>query len=323
MRDISYAEAINEALKEEMERDEKVILLGEDIGIFGGVFKVTRGLLERFGPKRVRDTPISEGAIIGAAIGAATTGLRPVAEIMYMDFLNVAGDQLVNHAPKIHFMSGGKLNVPMVIRTQFSLGRSIAGQHSQFFPAFFMNLPGMYVAVPSTPYDAKGLLKTAIRSNNPTLFLESAVLYSAKGQVPEEEYVVPLGKADIKKKGDDVTVFAFSNLVSKALVAADELEKVGIGAEVIDPRTLAPLDRTTILESVKRTGRLVVVEPDCKTSGIGAEVITMVLEEAFDYLDAPPVRVAALDTPCPFAPVLEGLYIPNEESIIQAVRKIV
>jgi len=322
MRKLTYAEAIREALREEMLRDENVILLGEDIGVLGGVLKVTKGLLEEFGSKRVRDTPISESAIVGAAIGSAIMGMRPVAEIMFMDFLNVCGDQLINHAGKIHFMSGGKLKVPMVIRTQSSLGKSAAAQHSQFFPAFFMNIPGMHVAVPSIPYDAKGLLKTAIRSDNPVLFIECAVLYRSEGPVPEEEYLIPFGKASIMKEGVDVTIFAISQMVDKALVAAKDLEKEGIDAEVIDPRTLVPFDKQTLAASIKKTGRLVTVEASCRTCGVGAEMAAIAVEEAFDYLDAPIARVAAPDTPAPFAPVLQDVYIPNEKDIIRAVKSI-
>jgi len=323
MREITYAQAINEAMREEMRRDENVILMGEDIAIFGGIFSITKGLLEEFGPERVIDMPISENAIIGAALGASLLGLRPVAEIMYWDFLNECNDQLVNHLPKIRFMSGGKLKTPVTIRTQYSLGRYTGAQHSQFFPAFYMNIPGLYIAVPSTPHDAKGLLKTAIRGDTPTIFAECAQLYRVKGQVPDEECLVPFGKADIKTEGNDVTVFAFSFMVSKAMAAAEKLRNEGIGVRVVDPRTLNPIDKECLIDSVKKTGRLVIVEPDCKTAGVGAEISAIIAEEAVEYLDAPIIRVAAPDFPAPFAPPLLDQYIPSEETIIEAVKKIV
>ena len=323
MREITYVQAINEALREEMERDENVILMGEDIAIFGGIFSVTKGLLEEFGPERVRDTPISENAIIGAALGASLMGFRPVVEIMYWDFFNECGDQLVNHLPKMHFMSGGKLKTPVTIRTQYSLGRYTGAQHSQFFPSFYMNVPGLYLATPSTPYDAKGLLKTAIRGDNPTIFVECALLYRIKGQVPEEEYLVPFGKADVKAEGEDVTVFAFSLMVPRAIAAAEKLRKEGISVEVIDPRTLNPLDKERLIDSVRKTGRLVIAEPDCKTAGVGAEIIAIITEETLEYLDAPVLRVAAPDLPAPFTQPLLDQYIPSEGDIIKAVKKIV
>lgn len=322
-KEITYVEALNEALREEMRRDENVIIIGEDIGIYEGIFKVTRGLLQEFGPKRVRDTPISENAIIGAAIGASLLGIKVVAEIMYMDFLNECMDQLVNHLPKIRFMSGGKLKCPVTVRTQYSIGRYTGAQHSQFFPALFMNVPGLYIALPSTPYEAKGLLKTAIRGENPTLFIECALLYRAKGPVPKEEYTIPFGKADVKTEGDDVTIFALSYMVPKSLSAAEKLRKDGISASVIDPRTLNPFDKRSLIDSVKKTGRIVIVEPDSKTAGVGAEIAAMVVEEALDYLDAPIVRLAAPDIPAPFTPPLLDRYLPSEEDIIKAVKKIV
>lgn len=313
---------MREALREEMRRDERVFLLGEDIGLIGGVFKVTQGLYEEFGPERVRDTPISETAIVGAAIGAAIAGMRPVAEIMYMDFLMCAGDQVINHLPKIRYMSGGKLEVPVVIRTQYGLYRYAGAQHSQFFPAFLMNTPGLYVEVPSTPYDAKGLLKSAIRDRNPDIFIECAALYRVRGPVPEEEYLVPLGQADVKREGKDVTVFALSYMVHVALSAARRLEAEGISVEVVDPRTLSPFDKKTLIESVRKTGRLVVVEPDHKTAGVGAEVAAVVTEEAYDYLRAPVVRLAAEDVPPPFSPRAYNAFLPSEEKLVGAVRRV-
>ncbi len=321
-REITYVQALNEALREEMRRDERVFLMGEDIGIIGGVFKVTQGLYEEFGPERVRDTPISETAIVGAAIGAAIAGMRPVAEIMYMDFLMCAGDQLINHLPKIRFMTGGKLKVPAVIRTQYGLYRYAAAQHSQFYPAFLMNIPGFYIEVPSTPYDAKGLLKSAIRDENPDIFIECAALYRIKGPVPEEEYLIPLGQADIKREGNDVTVFALSYMVHVALSAAKKLEAEGISVEVVDPRTLNPFDKRTLIESVKKTGRLVIIEPDHKTAGVGAEVAAIVAEEAYEYLNAPVIRLAAEDIPPPFSPKAYNAFLPNEEKLINAIKKV-
>lgn len=323
MREISYAQAINEALREEMKRDDNVILMGEDIAIFEGIFKVTRGLLEEFGPERVRDTPISENAIIGAALGASLLGMRPVVEIMYMDFLNECADQLVNHLPKIRFMSGGKLKTPVTVRTQYSLGRYTGAQHSQFFPATYMNIPGLYLALPSTPYDAKGLLKTAIRGENPTLYIECPLFYRIDGPVPEEEYTIPFGQANVMREGNDVTLLAMSYTVPRALSAAEKLGKVGIRATVIDPRTLTPFDKGCLIDSVKETGRIVIVEPDCKTAGVGAEIAAIIAEEAFDYLDAPIMRIAAPDVPAPFAPPLLHKYIPDEEDIVKAVKKTV
>jgi len=323
MRKITYKEALREALREEMRRDATVFLLGEDIGRYwGGAFKVTKGLVEEFGDERVRDTPISESAIIGAAVGAAITGTRPVAEIMFGDLTALAMDQIANQAAKIHYMFGGQVNVPLVIRTPFGAGVNIAAHHSQSLEAWFMHVPGLYVAVPSTPYDAKGLLKTAIRGSNPVFFCEHKLLYPMEGEVPEEEYTVPFGVADVKREGSDVTIVATLYMVHKALNAAKELETEGISVEVVDPRTLAPLDKQTIINSVKKTGRLVVVSEDCKTAGVSAEIAAVVAEEAIDYLDAPIKRVAEPDTPIPFSPPLEQYVIPNEKSIIKAVKEI-
>jgi acetoin:2,6-dichlorophenolindophenol oxidoreductase subunit beta len=324
VREITYSEALREALVEEMRRDERVMVMGEDVGIYDGVFKVTKGLLKEFGEARVRDTPISENAIAGAGLGAAIAGLKPVIEIMYMDFLNEACDQIINHVPKVHFMSGGKLKSPLVIRTQFSLGRSTGAQHSQMMASFFMNTPGIYLAVPSTPYDAKGLLKEAIHGEDPVLFVECGQLYSTKGPVPEGEYTVPFGCADVKREGSDVTIVAISNMVLKALSAAETLQKEsGISAEVLDPRTLNPLDRKALVKSLQKTGRVVTVEPAPKTSGVGAEISATLMEQGFDYLDAPVTRVACPDTPAPFSPPLQDAYVPNERRIIDAVKSVV
>ena len=319
MRELTYADALREALREEMIRDPNVILLGEEIGVFNGVYKVTRGLLDEFGPERVRDTPISEAAIAGAAVGLALAGLKPVAEIMYMDFLPICMDQLSTQAAKMRFMSGGQLNVPMVLRTQYSLGRQHGSQHSQFTPAWFLQVPGLKVVLPSDPNDAKGLLKSAIRDPNPVLFVEGGLLYRTKGPVPEEEYTTPLGKAAVKRKGDDITIVAVSRMVGESLSAARKLEDRDISAEVIDVRTLQPLDLDAIVESVKRTSRLVIASDDVKRGGVGAEISASVTETAFDYLDAPIMRVACPDTPIPFSPQLEQLYMPSAESVVKAV----
>jgi len=319
LRELSYADALREALREEMIRDPNVILLGEEIGVFNGVYKVTRGLLDEFGPERVRDTPISEAAIAGAAVGLALAGLKPVAEIMYMDFLPICMDQLSTQAAKMRFMSGGQLNVPMVLRTQYSLGRQHGSQHSQFTPAWFLQVPGLKVVLPSDPNDAKGLLKSAIRDPNPVLFVEGGLLYRTKGPVPEEEYTTPLGKAAVKKKGDDITIVAVSRMVGESLSAARKLEDRNVSAEVIDVRTLQPLDLDAIVESVKRTSRLVIASDDVKRGGVGAEISASVTETVFDYLDAPIMRVACPDTPIPFSPQLEQLYMPSAESVVKAV----
>jgi pyruvate dehydrogenase E1 component beta subunit len=324
VRKITYREALREALREEMRRDSTVFLLGEDIGRYwGGAFKVTEGLAEEFGDERVRDTPISESAIIGAAVGATITGMRPVAEIMFGDLTALAMDQIANQAAKIHYMFGGQASCPLVIRTPFGAGVNIASHHSQSLEAWFMHVPGLYVAVPSTPYDAKGLLKTAIRGDNPVFFCEHKLLYPVEDEVPEEEYNIPFGVADIKREGADVTIVATLYMVHKALNAAKQLEKEGVDAEVVDPRTLTPLDKQAIIRSVKKTGRLVIVSEDCKTAGVSAEIAAMVAEEAVDYLDAPIKRVAEPDTPIPFSPPLEQYVIPDEKAIMKAVKKVV
>jgi pyruvate dehydrogenase E1 component beta subunit len=324
VRKITYREALREALREEMRRDSTVFLLGEDIGRYwGGAFKVTEGLAEEFGDERVRDTPISESAIIGTAVGAAITGMRPVAEIMFGDLTALAMDQIANQAAKIRYMFGGQAKCPLVIRTPFGAGVNIASHHSQSLEAWFMHVPGLYVAVPSTPYDAKGLLKTAIRGNNPVFFCEHKLLYPVEDEVPEEEYTIPFGVADIKREGADVTIVATLYMMHKALNAAKQLEKEGVDAEVVDPRTLTPLDKQAIIRSVKKTGRLVIVSEDCKTAGVSAEIAAMVAEEAVDYLDAPIKRVAEPDTPIPFSPPLEQYVIPDEKAIMKAVKKVV
>jgi len=324
MREVTIRDALRETLREEMQRDKSVFLLGEDIGRhWGGAFGVTKGLAEEFGDDRVRDTPISESAIIGVGVGAAITGMRPVAEIMFGDLSALAMDQICNQAAKIRYMFGGQASAPLVIRTPFGAGVNIASHHSQSLEAWFMHTPGLYVAVPSTPYDAKGLLKTAIRGSNPVLFVEHKLLYPVKGMIPEEDHVVPFGVADIKRDGSDVSIVATLYMVHKALAAAEQLSREGISVEVVDPRTLAPLDKQAIVKSVKKTGRLVVVSEDCKTAGVSAEIAATVAEETLDYLDAPIKRVAEPDTPIPFSPALEKFVIPDEKRIVKAVKEIV
>jgi pyruvate/2-oxoglutarate/acetoin dehydrogenase E1 component len=323
MRKITYREALREALREEMQRDPSVFLLGEDIGRdWGGAFKVTDGLATEFGDERVRDTPISESAIIGTGVGAAITGMRPVAEIMFGDLTALAMDQIANQTAKICYMFGSQAKCPLVIRTPFGAGVNIASHHSQSLEAWFMHVPGLHVAVPSTPYDAKGLLKTALQGDNPVFFCEHKLLYPIEGEVPKKDYTVPFGVADIKREGSDVTIVATSYMVHKALKAAEELEKEGASVEVVDPRTLTPLDKQTIIKSVKKTGRIIIVSEDCKTAGVSAEIAAVVAEEALDYLDAPIKRLAEPDTPIPFSPPLEQYVIPNEKSIIKAVREV-
>jgi len=321
-REITYVQALNEALREELKRDERVFIMGEDIGVYGGAFKATRDLLDEFGPRRVRSTPISEAAIVGAATGAALTGTRPIAEIMYIDFTTLAMDQIVNQMSKIRYMFGGKAKVPVVIRTQGGAGRGNAAQHSQSLEAWFVHVPGLYVVQPSTPYEAKGLLKAAIRDDNPVIFIEHKMLYNIKGNVPAEEYVIPLGQADIKRKGHDVTIVATSWMVHHALEAAETLSKEGIEAEVIDPRTLKPLDKQTIINSVKKTLHLVIVNEGWRTGGFAAQLAGLLLEDVFDYLDAPIKIVASEDVPIPYSHGLEYEAVPMPKDILAAVREI-
>jgi pyruvate/2-oxoglutarate/acetoin dehydrogenase E1 component len=323
MRHLTYREAIREALREEMRRDESVFQLGEDIGRYGGTCKVTLGLMDEFGPDRVRDMPLSEAGIVGTALGAALVGMRPVAEIMYLDFTLIAADQLINQIAKTHYMSAGQLKAPLVIRTPQNCGISGGAQHSQSLEALYAHIPGLVVIFPSTPYDAKGLLKSAIRSDDPVLFIESRPLYDMKGSVPEEEYLLPIGKADLKRPGKDVTVVAIARNVTQALEAAKILEKEGIDVEVVDPRTIHPLDKETIINSVKKTNKLVIVHDAWKTGGIGAEIGASVAQDALDYLDAPIRRVATLDTSIPYNPKLEQFVFPKIDNILQAVKEIV
>jgi len=322
MREIMYREAISEALHEEMARDRNVFVLGEDVGKFGGVFQSTAKLWETFGPSRVMDTPISEQAIVGAALGAALAGLRPVAEIMFVDFTSIAMDQIANQCAKFHFMTGGQAVVPVVIKTQGGVGIGDAAQHSQSLEAWHTHIPGLKVVMPSTPYDAKGLLKSSIREDNPVVFIEHKLLYQTKGAVPDEEYAIPLGKADIKREGRDVTIVTWSKMVLDSLKAAGKLEEEGISAEVIDLRTLVPLDLETVLSSLEKTSRVVIVHEACKTGGFGGEIAAQIIESGFDFLDAPIKRIAALDTPIPYAAPLYRAVIPDPEKIVRGVKEI-
>jgi len=322
MREISYSEAIREALKEEMLKDESVFLLGEDIGFYGGAFGVTRGLIDEFGPERVKNTPISENSFVGVAVGAAMVGMRPIVEIMFMDFITLAMDQIVNHAAKLHYLYDGQVRIPLVVRTPAGAGRGYGASHSQSLEAWFMHVPGLKIVSPSTPYDAKGLLKTAIRDNNPVIFIENKLLYAAKGDVPKKEYTIPLGKADIKKRGKDLTIIAYSRMVHLALEAAEELKGGGVEAEVIDLRSLVPIDMDTVINSVKKTGRVIVVEEDNLTGGVGAEISSLVNEHVFKKLKAPVRRVASADVPIPCAPALEQAILPSKDKLIKIAKEI-
>jgi len=323
IREITYAEAIAEALGTEMRLDPRVFVMGEDVGAFGGLFGGTKGLLAEFGPERVRDTPISEAALIGAGVGAAITGMRPMVEIQFVDFTACAMDQIVNQAAKIRFMLGGKAQVPLVIRTPYGTGLKLASQHSQSLEAWFAHVPGLLVAMPSTPADAKGLLVTALRDPNPVMVLEHKLLYPTRGPVPEEQYGIPFGQADVRRPGSDATIVATGLMVSKSLAAADRLAAEGVEAEVLDPRTLVPLDKAAIIESVKKTGRLVVVHEAVKRGGFGGEIASLIAEEAFDYLDAPIKRVAGRNVPIAFNEVLEKKAVPDVEDIVAAVKSLV
>jgi pyruvate/2-oxoglutarate/acetoin dehydrogenase E1 component len=322
MRQISYAQALVEAQREEMKRDERVFIFGEDVGLYGGAYGATRGLFEEFGEKRVIDTPISEATVGGAAVGAAMAGTRPVAEIMYVDFTPLAMDQIANQGAKNRYMFGGKTAVPMVIRTEGGAGRAIAAHHSQSLESLWTHFPGIYVVMPSTPYDAKGLLKAAIRDDNPVMFIEHKMLYKEKGPVPEEEYIIPLGVADIKRPGKDLTIVTYSRMVLNSLQAAETLAAEGIDVEVIDLRTLKPLDIETVIASIKKTGRFVGVTEAYENTSFINEVMAQINEKAFDWLDAPMVRVAAANVPVPRAEVLEDLAIPNVKRIVEACRKV-
>lgn len=322
-RVITMVEALNEALDQIMEKDPTVIIMGEDVGRYGGIFGVTKGLLEKYGPERVRDTPISEAGFIGAAIGAAAAGLRPVVELMFIDFLGVCFDQIFNQMAKIRYMFGGKAKLPIVLRTTCGAGFRAAAQHSQSLHALFIHVPGLKVVMPSTPYDAKGLLIASIKDDDPVIFIEHKGLYGIKGPVPKEMYEIPLGVADIKKEGKDVTIVATAAMVHKALNAAKKLEEEGISVEVIDPRTLVPLDVDTILNSIKKTGRLVVVDEGYPRCSFATDIAAIAASMAFEYLKAPVKLVTPPATPIPFSPVLEDAWIPSEKDIIEAVKKVV
>ena len=320
MREITCRDAIREALREEMRRDDSVFLMGEDIAEYGGIFKVTDGLLAEFGPDRIFDTPLSESAIVGAAVGAALMGMRPVAEVMFADFTGVAMDAIVNHAAKVSYMSGGETSAPLVVRMAYGAGPRWGCHHTQSVESWLANVPGLTIVMPATPYDAKGLLKAAIRTPNPVIFLEHKLLYGKKGDVPEAEYVVPIGKADVKRPGDAVTIVATGLMVDRALGAARSLAADGISAEVIDLRSIQPLDEDTILASVEKTGRLVIVHEAPVRGGFGGEVAAVVATKALGYLDAPIQRVGAPWSPVPFGQILVDAYVPSEADIVRAVR---
>ena len=322
MAKITMREAISQALWEEMERDEKVFLLGEEIGVWGGTYAVTKGFYDHFGDKRVKDTPIAESVIIGAAIGSAMNGLRPVAEIMTINFAFAAFDHIVNEAAKMHAMFGGQMTVPLVIRTPGGGGRQLGATHSQTPDAIFAHFPGLIVVAPGTPEDAKGLLKAAIRSNDPVLFIEHALMYQVRGEVPEGDYTLPIGKSKIQRPGKDVTIVTYSRGLDLSLKAADKLAKEGIDVEVVDLRTLRPLDMGPVLESFKKTNRAVIVEEGWKSFGVGAEIQSRIYEEAFDYVDAPIKRVAQKEVPLPYNRNLEQLALPQVEDVIQAVKEV-
>jgi pyruvate dehydrogenase E1 component beta subunit len=322
-RELTFAQAINEALREELRRDPRVIVIGEDVGRPGGVYKLTEGLFAEFGPERILDTPISEAGFTGMGVGAAMTGLRPVVEVMFGDFTTLVMDQLVNQAAKARYMSGGKLQVPLTIRTTMGAGRRAAAQHSQSLYAWFSHIPGLQVAVPATPYDAKGLLKTAIRNDNPVMFFEDKMMYRQTGPVPTEEYLIPLGQADVKRAGEDITLIALSSMVYVALDAAAQLAAQGISAEVVDPRTLTPLDAETLIASVRKTSRCIVIDEGYERFGASAELAAVVTRGAFYDLDAPVERIGAMDVPVPFSPVLEDLTIPSAEAVVKLARTMV
>lgn len=321
-RTIMYREALNEALKEEMRRDPTVFALGLQVAARGGSHKVTKDILEEFGPKRILDTPIAEASFTGVGVGAAITGMRPVVEIMFLDFSMLILDQIINQAAKYEFMTGGHGKVPMVLRTPGGCGNGLAAQHSQSLEALFYHTPGLKLVMPATPYDAKGLLKSAIRDDDPVIFIEHKQLYMTKGEVPEEEYLIPLGKGDIKRAGHNATVIAWSNMVSRALAAADKLAQEGIEVEVVDPRSLVPLDKELILESVRKTEHVLIVQEAVRRGGVASDICSIIMEETFDYLDSPVRILAGVNTPIPFNLNLERNCVPQEESIVVAVKQL-
>ena len=317
---LSYREALNQAMREEMRRDPRIFLIGEEVGYYQGAFKVTKGFVEGFGPQRVVDTPITEAGFTGLAIGAAMAGLRPIVELMTMNFGIVALDQIVNNAAKIRYMSGGQLSVPLVIRGPGSAAHQLGAQHSQSLEAWFCHVPGLKVIAPATPHDAKGLLKSAIRDHNPVIFIEAQLLYGTKGEVGEGEYTIPIGQADVKRQGTDVTIVAYSKMLLVALEAAEQLSREDLDVEVIDPRTLKPLDLQTIVTSVRKTGRLVIVEEGWRFCGLGAQIAESICSAAFDYLDAPIARVTGEDVPIPYSRPLEDAAIPDVPRVVAAVK---
>lgn len=319
-REITFGEAIREALAEELRRDGRVFIVGEDVAEAGTPFKVLSGLVQEFGPERIMDSPISEAGITGIGVGAAMAGLRPVIDIMFGDFVTLIMDQMVNQAAKIHYMSGGKWKVPMVLRTTLGATRRSAAQHSQSLYSLLSHIPGLKVAIPSTPYDAKGLLKTAIRDNNPVAFFEDKMMYRLKGPVPQEEYTIPFGVADVKRSGSDITIIATSSMVHVALAAAGKLAEIGVQAEVIDPRTTLPLDAATLIESAKKTSRAIVIDEGYEQYGVTAEIASIIADGAFYYLDAPVKRMGAMNVPIPFSPVLEDLTVPTEQSVLEMAK---
>ena len=319
---LSYRDALNQAMREEMRRDERIFLIGEEVGYYQGAFKVSKGFVEEFGPQRVVDTPITEAGFTGLAIGAAMAGLQPIVELMTMNFSIIALDQIVNNAAKIRYMSGGQLSVPIVIRGPGSAAHQLGAQHSQSLEAWFCHVPGLKVVMPATPHDAKGLLKSAIRDKNPVIFIEAQLLYGTKGEVQEGEYTIPLGVADLKREGRDVTIVAYSKMLLLALEAAEQLRHEDIDVEVIDPRTLKPLDLPAIVNSVKKTGHLVIVEEGWRFCGLGAQIAESVYSAAFDYLDAPIVRVTGEDVPMPYSRPLEDAAIPDVSRVVAAVRSV-
>lgn len=319
-RELTFGKAIREALAEELRRDPRVFVIGEDVAEAGTPFKVLSGLVDEFGPERVIDSPISEAGITGLAVGAAMTGMRPVVDIMFGDFITLTMDQMANQAAKVHYMSGGKLRVPMVMRTTIGATRRSAAQHSQSLHVWFSHVPGLKVVIPSTPYDAKGLLKTAIRDDSPVAFFEDKLMYNLTGPVPAQEYTIPFGVADIKREGTDITIVATSSMVQVALGAAELLDNAGISAEVIDPRTTVPLDTRTLIESAKKTSRAIVVDEGYERYGVTAEIASIIADGAFYYLDAPVKRMGAMDVPVPFSPVLEDLTVPTEASVAEMAK---
>ncbi|HSK09614.1 MAG TPA: pyruvate dehydrogenase complex E1 component subunit beta [Vicinamibacterales bacterium] len=319
---ITYRDALNQALREEMHRDPRVFLMGEEVGVYQGAYKVSRGLLQEFGERRVIDTPITEEGFTGAGVGAAMVGLRPVIEMMTWNFSMLAMDQIINSAAKMLYMSGGQFPIPMVIRGPGGAAHQLAAQHSQSLEGWYAHVPGLKVVAPSTPYDAKGLLKSAIRDNDPVIFFEGETLYGSKGEVPEEEYTIPIGVSDVKREGADVTIIAWSKMVSVALKAAEALEQDGVACEVIDPRTLRPLDTGPLLDSVRKTNRCVIVEEGWEYAGVGAQLAYLIHREAFDELDAPVTRVTGEDVPMPYAKNLEHIATPQPGRVIEAVRQV-